>query len=105
MARVASQELNVRQILAKISLGEGDAGIVYRTDAATAPDKIGVIAIPEEIDVVAEYPIAVLVKAPHPALAQAWIEHVQSPAGLAVLARAGFQPPAQPGSEAASHAP
>ena len=105
MAQVASQELNVRQILAKISLGEGDAGIVYRTDAATAPDKVDAIAIPPEIDVVAEYPIAVLARAPHPGLAQAWIEHVQSPAGQAVLVRAGFEPPAQPGSEAAPAQP
>lgn len=99
MARVASQELNVRQIVAKISLGEGDAGIVYRTDAAAAPGKIDVIAIPAEIDVMAEYPIAVLARARHPALAQAWVEFVQSPAGQAVLVRAGFEPPAQPGSE------
>jgi molybdate transport system substrate-binding protein len=105
MAHVASQELNVRQILAKIGLGEGDAGIVYRTDATTAPDKVDVIAIPEEIDVTAEYPIAVLARAPHPALAQAWVEHVQSPAGQAVLARAGFEPPARPGSEATPDAP
>jgi molybdate transport system substrate-binding protein len=105
MARVASQELNVRQILAKIGLGEGDAGIVYRTDAATAPDRVDVIAIPAEIDVVAEYPITVLARAPHPALAQAWVAHVQSPAGQAVLARAGFESLAQPGSEAAPDAP
>lgn len=99
MARVASQELNVRQILAKISLGEGDASVVYRTDAAAAPDKVDAIAIPEEIDVVAEYPIAALARAPHPALAQAWIEHVQSPAGQAALVRAGFESSAPPGRE------
>lgn len=96
MARVASQELNVRQILAKISLGEGDAAIVYRTDAATAPDKVDAIPIPAEIDVVAEYPITVLTRARHPELARAWVEHVQSPAGQAVLARAGFEPPGPP---------
>lgn len=97
MAHVASQELNVRQILAKITLGEGDAAIVYRTDAAAAPDKVDVIPIPAELDVVAEYPITVLARAKHPALAQAWVAHVQSPAGQAVLARAGFEPPAPPG--------
>jgi molybdate transport system substrate-binding protein len=97
MAQVASQELNVRQILAKIALGEGDAAIVYRTDAAAAPDKVDVIPIPAELDVVAEYPIAVLARARHPGLAQAWVEYVQSPAGQAVLVRAGFEPPAPPG--------
>lgn len=104
MAHVASQELNVRQILAKVTLGEADAAIVYRTDATTAPDKVDVIPIPAELDVVAEYPIAVLARAKHPALAQAWVEHVQSPAGQAVLMRAGFEPPAPP-SETKPDAP
>ena len=104
MAQVASQELNVRQILAKIALGEADAAIVYRTDAAAAPDKVDVIPIPAEIDVLAEYPIAVLARARHPGLAQAWVEHVQSPAGQAVLVRAGFEPSAPP-SETERDAP
>ncbi|HWN69888.1 MAG TPA: molybdate ABC transporter substrate-binding protein [Haliangium sp.] len=92
MARVVSQELNVRQVLAKVTLGEADAGIVYRTDAATSADTIGVIALPQELDVVAEYPIAALASAPE--IAQAWIDHVRSPAGREVLARFGFDPPA-----------
>src|SRR5262249_42357566 len=46
MAQVVSRELNVRQILAKVTLGEADAAVVYRTDALTAKDKLEVIAIP-----------------------------------------------------------
>lgn len=90
MARVVSQELNVRQVLAKIALGEADAGIVYRTDAATSPDKVDVITIPPDLDVAVEYPIGVLAGA-SPA-AQAWVEHVLSPAGQQVLVRFGFEP-------------
>jgi molybdate transport system substrate-binding protein len=103
MARVVSQELNVRQVLAKVALGEADAGIVYRTDAATSPDKVDAIAVPEDLDVVAEYPIAALAGAPE--VAQAWIAHVRSPAGQQVLARFGFEPPGPAGSRAGSDAP
>jgi molybdate transport system substrate-binding protein len=90
MARVVSQELNVRQVLAKIALGEADAGIVYRTDAATSPDKVDIVPIPPDLDVTAEYPISVL--AGSSPGAQAWVDHVLSPAGQQVLARFGFEP-------------
>jgi molybdate transport system substrate-binding protein len=102
MARVVSQELNVRQVLAKIALGEGDAAIVYRTDALASADKVDEIPIPADLDVVAEYPIAALSRTPRPALAQAWIDHVRSPAGQAVLARFGFEPPATSGAPASA---
>lgn len=100
MARVVSRELNVRQVLAKVVLGEADAGIVYRTDAAAAAGKVDIIPIPADLNVVAEYPIAVLARSSHPtghpALAADWIAYVRSPAGQQVLARAGFVP-APPG--------
>lgn len=100
MARVVSQELNVRQVLAKVALGEADAAIVYRTDAASAPDKVDAIPIPPELNVTARYPIAVLTKAPHPELAAKWVAYVRSPAGQEILTRFGFTAPgaAVPGS-------
>ena len=91
-ARVVSRELNVRQILAKVSLGEADAAIVYRTDASTAKQKVEVIAIPSDLNVVAEYPIAVLTRARQPALADEFVRLVLSPAGREVLASFGFPP-------------
>jgi molybdate transport system substrate-binding protein len=90
-ANVVSRELNVRQILAKVGLGEGDAGFVYRTDAATMRDKVQVIEIPQRWNVIAEYPIAVTSHAPNPHLAKAWVEMVSSPGGQKILAAAGFQ--------------
>jgi molybdate transport system substrate-binding protein len=90
-ANVASRELNVRQVLAKVSLGEGDAGFVYRTDAATVRDKIQLIEIPERWNVIAEYPIAVTSHAPEPDLAKAWVEMVSSPGGQKILSAAGFR--------------
>jgi molybdate transport system substrate-binding protein len=89
-ARVASRELNVRQVLGKVVLGEADAGIVYRSDAIAAAGKVASVAIPPELNVVAEYPIAALKAAPHPDLARRWIELVKSPAGAAALREAGF---------------
>ena len=90
-SRVASRELNVRQVLAKVALGEADAAIVYRTDALASRGAVEVISIPPDLNVVAEYPIAVLRGAPQAGLARAFVELVLSPAGQAVLARHGFQ--------------
>src|SRR5438105_1378965 len=90
-ARVASRELNVRQVLAKVRLGEADAAIVYRTDALAARDSIEVISIPREVNVPAEYPIATLRAAHDPAVARAFVDLALSPEGRAVLSRFGFQ--------------
>jgi molybdate transport system substrate-binding protein len=91
-AKVVSRELNVRQVLAKVLLGEADAGIVYRSDAIAARGKVALVEIPPELNVTAAYPIAVLKAAPHPELARAFIALVRSPAGATVLREAGFVP-------------
>jgi molybdate transport system substrate-binding protein len=89
-AHVVSREVNVRQVLSKVSLGEADAAIVYRTDAATARDSVETIAIPKELNVVAEYPVAAVEHAREPELARAFVELLLSPAGQGVLAHFGF---------------
>ena len=91
-AHVVSRELNVRQVLAKVTLGEADAGVVYRSDALTAGDKVRIVAIPTDANVLGAYPIAALKAAPHPELARRWIDLVRSPAGVAALHEAGFVP-------------
>ncbi|HZL19781.1 MAG TPA: molybdate ABC transporter substrate-binding protein [Polyangia bacterium] len=91
-AKVASRELNVRQVLAKVVLGEADAAIVYRSDAMASAGKVLVLPIPAEVNITAEYPIALLKGAPHPALSRAWIALVESAAGRAALREAGFLP-------------
>ena len=93
-SHVVSRELNVRQVLAKVSLGEADAGIVYRTDTGSALDRVDVITIPSDINVIAEYPLGVFAAARHAELGRAWVEFVHSATGQEILKRNGFLPPA-----------
>ncbi|MDI3339834.1 MAG: molybdate ABC transporter substrate-binding protein [Sphaerobacter sp.] len=93
LGNVVSNEANVKQVVAKVQLGETDAGIVYATDVTPAlRDAVTVIEIPAEHNVVARYPIAVVTDARNPAAARAFIDAVTSAAGQAILARFGFQP-------------
>lgn len=91
LARVVSRELNVRQVLAKVSLGEGDAGVVYRTDAL-AQKNVRAVEIPPELIVIADYPVAILKNAPQPRHAAAFVELLLSADGQKRLAAAGFSP-------------
>jgi molybdate transport system substrate-binding protein len=68
--------------------------VVYRTDAQAAKDKVDVIAIPADLNVQAEYPIAIVAAAKHAALARAWVQLVQSGEGQRRLAEQGFLPAA-----------
>jgi len=91
-AHVVSREPNVRQVLSKVALGEADAAIVYRTDAKAFKGGVEVISIPEELNVVAEYPVAVLERAKEAELAREFVDLLLSPAGQETLGRFGFRP-------------
>jgi molybdate transport system substrate-binding protein len=93
LANVVSRELNVRQVLAKVSLGEADAGIVYRTDAIAARGKVEIVDVPAKVNVIAEYPVAVLSRAPQAAAARAFLDFLLSSEGQKRLAAAGFVAP------------
>lgn len=90
LQNAVSQENNVRAVVSKIALGEGDAGIVYATDAQSVGARVGTIEIPDAYNVVAEYPIAVVTGAAEAEQAKVWIELVLSEQGQAVLKRYGF---------------
>lgn len=90
--RVVSKELNVRQVLGKVTLGEADAAIVYRSDVVPPDRNLRVVDIPPNLNVVARYPIAVVKTSHQASLAQAWVAFVRSPIGRAALESAGFQP-------------
>lgn len=93
LANVVSYEANVRAVFSKVALGEADAGIVYTSDI-TGADAAGVgrLDIPDALNTIAAYPIAVLSDSPNPALAQAFVDLALSSAGQAVLAEHGFIP-------------
>ena len=93
LANVVSYEENVRTVLAKVTLGEADAGIVYRSDVTpTAAEQVQRIDIPDNLNTIASYPIAPLSDSPHAALAQQFIDYLLSPAGQQILEDAGFMP-------------
>lgn len=89
---VDTEETDVRALLTKIEAGELDAGIVYVTDVLSSHAVDG-IEIPEEFNIVAEYPIAVMTKAPNPGGAAAFVNFVLSEDGQAILERHGFESP------------
>lgn len=88
-----SLEPDVKSVLAKVTLGEVDAGIVYVTDARAAGDGVDTVAIPAELNVVNAYYIAAVKGSPSPDVAADWISLVNSQAGQRVFAAAGFGPP------------
>jgi molybdate transport system substrate-binding protein len=88
-----SLEENVRAVVTKVTVGEADAGIVYKTDVTAAGDDADGVEIAADINVTAEYPIAVTKDAPNPKTAQAFIDFVLGDAGQEVLAEHGFRPP------------
>ncbi len=87
--RPISLELDVKAVAAKVAAGEADAAIVYATDVGRA----GSVAIPDDANVVATYPVAVVKATTHRAEAQAFVDRLLGPAGRAVLAARGFLAP------------
>jgi molybdate transport system substrate-binding protein len=97
LANLVSEETNVKQVVAKVQLGEAHAGIVYSSDVTPAVrGAVQVLAIPEPLNVIAHYPIAVVRDAPNAAGARAFIDYVLSPAGQAILTKHGFLTVAPP---------
>jgi molybdate transport system substrate-binding protein len=88
-----SLEADVNAVATKIINGAGDAGMVYSTNVKSAGDKAAGVEIPEDINVVANYPIAITKQSANPAAAQAFIDFVLSEAGQQILAKYGFTGP------------
>ena len=89
---IVSREDNVRQVLAKIELGEGDAAIVYVTDAVAA-GSVETVVIPDAANVTATYGAVVIGGSPSQVLASDFMAELIGPTGQATLASFGFLPP------------
>jgi molybdate transport system substrate-binding protein len=89
LANVVSNETDVKQVVTKVELGEADAGIVYVSDAIATPDLL-TISIPDQFNVIARYPIAVLADSPDTVLATKFIAYIMSPDGQAIMSKWGF---------------
>ena len=86
-------EADVKTTLVKVTSGEVDAGVVYVTDVKAAGAKVAGVPIPAAVNFVTHYPIATLKQSKNTATATAFVDYVQSGAGLAVLSAAGFMTP------------
>jgi molybdate transport system substrate-binding protein len=94
LANVVSEEENVKGVVAKVQLGEADAGVVYHSDVTPViAAKLRVLDIPAAANIVASYPIVVLSASGAPGAARAFVELVRGLEGRATLARHGLTPP------------
>ncbi len=91
MANVVSNASNVKEVASAVQLGEADAGVVYKTDVTTSLAKdVTTIEIPDSVNQLATYPIAVTTDAGAKDVAQAFIDFVLSSEGQDILVSHGF---------------
>lgn len=84
---------NVKATLTAVTEGDAVAGIVYATDAEAAGDAVGTVAIPEDQNALAAYPVGVLAGAAEPEVARAFARYVTGDDAQRVLKELGFLPP------------
>ena len=92
-ANIVSNEEDNASVVVKIASGEGEAGIVYGSDiSAAAGNEVVAVEIPDDVNVIATYPIAVVTGAANTELASAFVAYVTGPDGQAALEEYGFMP-------------
>ncbi|BBX22748.1 molybdate-binding protein [Mycolicibacter terrae] len=88
-----SEEPDVTDVLNKVTTGQADAGVVYRTDAINAGDKVATVEFPEAAGAINTYPVGVLKDTAHPGPARQFLDLVTGSAGQKILHAAGFGKP------------
>ena len=92
VGKVVSQETDVREVLAKVALGEADAGFVYATDAKTVAGKVSVLRLPPGSQPRVLYAAAAVKSSKHLAAAKAWVKRLRGKSAQKMLRAAGFLP-------------
>jgi len=90
LSNVVSQETDVREVLAKVALGEADAGFVYLTDAKTVRGKVATIGIRWSAQPIVQYAVAVVKGSRHLAAARQFVHTLLGPVAQKKLRAAGF---------------
>ena len=90
LKNVVSNESDVRGVLAKVALGEADAGFVYATDARTVRRKVATIGIRRSAQPIVRYDVAVVKSSKHLAAARSFVRKLQRPWAQSKLRAAGF---------------
>jgi molybdate transport system substrate-binding protein len=91
LANIISQETNVNYVVTKIALGEADVGFAYVSDVTEdLSSRVDKIEIPDEYNVIAEYPIGISSESKYPIESNKFINLVMSDEGTSILKRYGF---------------
>ena len=95
LSNVVSRESDVRASVNRVVVGDADATFGYASDyTPDIRDKVKVVQIPPNLNIVATYPIAALEDAKSLGLAKKWVELVTSQEGQRVLQKWNFEPAA-----------
>ena len=92
LKNVVSQETDVREVLAKVAMGEADAGFVYSTDAKTVRGKVKVVKVPAWAQPKVQYGVCVVSSSGNKPSAQAFVRRLLTKQAQAKLVAAGFLP-------------
>ncbi len=92
VGKAVSQETDVREVLAKVALGEADAGFVYTTDARTVKGRVATIGIRWSAQPIVQYAVAVVHSSSHLKAARQFVASLLTKAAQKKLLAAGFLP-------------
>ena len=93
LAKVVSQESDVKGVVGKVALGQADAGFVYVTDVKPVAAEVTSIRLPAWAQPRVRYEVAVVSSSGQKAAARAWVTRLRGKSGQAALVRAGFGKP------------
>ena len=88
-----SQEVDVKSVVTRVSVGGADAGVVYVTDATAAAGQVDMVPIPDRLNVVATYPAVTLDASGNPDLAAQFVQFLLGDQAQQILLDHGFTGP------------